>query len=536
MRKYSWRAWEMKNKVWLLTKIQLMRVWNPEFFKDRGLRKKRKRFLLLSLGMVGIGALIMFYSALISLGFVQMGMGEAIPVVMMGICSLLLVAISFMKSGGTLFGGKNFDMMLSLPVTVRQVVLSRMLFLYGAGFLVFFAGFLPAAIIYIVNMGAGVGEVLNLLLAVVLGPCIPVVLSLVLSVLIMLLAERLPHREIFVIVLNVAVLVGILFWTGKISVTMDEEALMNMGKALANGVTSVYPPAGAAFSFLEKGSIWGTLLFAVLSIALFWGFAILVSRFYVKINEMFSSSRSKNAGKITYGKGSTIRKALLKKEWRRLLSCPIYAMNTVVGYVLMILLGVMVLTMKADTLEGMINIPGIEDQLVGAFPFIIAMCAGIAPMTAPSLSLEGKSRWIMCSLPVKSIEIFRAKITLNLLFAVPSVFLCSFCVWIKFPGTAADNLLLFVLPLAFSVFTAVFGMAVNVKFPRYDWTQEIQAVKNSASVLICVFTGMFAALIPIMIVMALPAFREVISWGFVIISTGLSAVFWKRLEKVRLRV
>ena len=296
----------MKNKVWLLAKIQLMRVWNPEFFKDRGLRKKRKRFLLLSLGMVGIGALIMFYSALISLGFVQMGMGEAIPVVMMGICSLLLIAISFMKSGGTLFGGKNFDMVLSLPVTVRQVVLSRMLFLYGAGFLVFFAGFLPAAIVYTVNMGAGVGEVFNLLLAVVLGPCIPVVLSLVLSVLVMLLAERLPQREIFVIVLNVAIFVGILFWTGKISVTMDEKALMNMGKALANGVTSLYPPAGVAFSFLEKGSIWGTLLFAVLSIALFWGFVILVSRFYVKINEMFSSSKSKGCGKdyIWKGKGN----------------------------------------------------------------------------------------------------------------------------------------------------------------------------------------------------------------------------------------
>ena len=523
----------MKNKVWLLAKIQLMRVWNPEFFKDRGLRKKRKRFLLLSLGMVGIGALIMFYSALISLGFVQMGMGGAIPVVMMGICSLLLIAISFMKSGGTLFGGKNFDMVLSLPVTVRQVVLSRMLFLYGAGFLVFFAGFLPAAIVYTVNMGAGVGEVFNLLLAVVLGPCIPVVLSLVLSVLVMLLAERLPQREIFVIVLNVAIIVGILFWTGKISVTMDEKALMNMGKALANGVTSLYPPTGVAFSFLEKGSIWGTLLFAVLSIALFWGFVILVSRFYVKINEMFSSSKSKNVGKVTYGKGSTIRKALLKKEWRRLLSCPIYAMNTVVGYVLMILLGIMVLTMKEETLTGMLDIPEIENQLTKAFPFIIAMCTGIAPMTAPSLSLEGKSRWIMCSLPVKSIEIFRAKITLNLLFAVPSALLCSLCVLIKFPGTAADNILLFVLPLVFGVFSAVFGMAVNVKFPSYDWTQEIQAVKNSASVLICVFTGMFATLLPLMIVMAMPGLRAVISWGFVIVSAGLSVMLWKRLEKVR---
>ena len=452
---------------------------------------------------------------------------------MMGICSLLLIAISFMKSGGTLFGGKNFDMVLSLPVTVRQVVLSRMLFLYGAGFLVFFAGFLPAAIVYTVNMGAGVGEVFNLLLAVVLGPCIPVVLSLVLSVLVMLLAERLPQREIFVIVLNVAIFVGILFWTGKISVTMDEKALMNMGKALANGVTSLYPPAGVAFSFLEKGSIWGTLLFAVLSIALFWGFVILVSRFCVKINEMFSSSKSKNAGKVTYGKGSTIRKALLKKEWRRLLSCPIYAMNTVVGYVLMILLGIMVLTMKEETLTGMLDIPEIENQLTKAFPFIIAMCTGIAPMTAPSLSLEGKSRWIMCSLPVKSIEIFRAKITLNLLFAVPSALLCSLCVLIKFPGTAADNILLFVLPLVFGVFTAVFGMAVNVKFPSYDWTQEIQAVKNSASVLICVFTGMFATLLPLMIVMAMPALRAVISWGFVIVSAGLSVMLWKRLEKVR---
>lgn len=523
----------MKNKVWLLTKIQLMRVCNPEFFKDRGLRKKRKRFLLLSIGMVGIGVLIMFYSALISLGFVQMGMGEAIPVVMMGVCSLLLVAVSFMKSGGTLFGGKNLDMVISLPVTVRQVVFSRMLFLYGAGILVFFAGFFPAALVYAVHMGVDAGKVFNLFLAMMLGPCIPVILSLVLSVLIMLFAERLPHREIFAIALNVAVLVGILFWIGKISVTMDEEALMDIGRALANGVTSVYPPAGMAFSLLEKGSIWGTFLFAFLSIASFLGFVILVSFFYVKINEMLSFGRAKAAGKITYGKGRGIRQALLKKEWRRLLSCPIYAMNTVVGYVLMILLGIMVLTMKEEMLSGMLDIPGIENQLAKAFPFIIAMCIGIAPMTAPSLSLEGKSRWIMCSLPVKSIEIFRAKITLNLLFAVPSAFLCSLCVLIKFPGTAADNILLFVLPLVFGVFTAVFGMAVNVKFPSYDWMQEIQAVKNSASVLICVFTGMFATLLPLMIVMALPALRTVISWGFVIVSAGLSVMLWKRLEKVR---
>jgi len=34
--------------------------------------------------------------------------------------------------------------------------------------------------------------------------------------------------------------------------------------------------------------------------------------------------------------------------------------------------------------------------------------------------------------------------------------------------------------------------------------------------------------------MALPAFCEVISWSFAIVSAVLSAVLWKRLEKVRL--
>lgn len=524
----------MKNKILLLTRIQIMRVFNPEFFKDKGLRKKRNKFLFISLGALGIGALVILYSVLIAEGLAEMGMGSGIPAVMLGVCSLFLVAVSFIKSAGELFGGKDFDMVLSLPVTAREIVISRMLFFYGAGFLVFAAGFLPAAAVYGIKMGVSAGGGLNLLAALVFGPCIPVIISLFLSILITVIADHLPHREIFVLGLNVLVFLGILFWTGKISVTMDEEALRDMGKALANGAAAVYPPAGLAFSFLEKGSMGGTLLFVLMSAALFVLFVEIASALYMRINTMISSRKGKTAGRITYGKESCIGLALLRKERRRLFSCPIYAMNTVVGYILMILLGVMVLTMRQEALEGVYHIPGIENQLAGAFPFIIATCAGIAPMTAPSLSLEGKSRWIMCSLPVKPIEIFRAKIILNLLFAVPSVLICGFCVLIKFPGTLMENVLLFALPLVFSIFMAVFGMAVNVKFPTYDWNQERQAVKNSTSVMICVFTGMFAAILPLMTVLAFPVYHMIISWGFTGIAGGLTVVLWKRLERVRL--
>ena len=38
------------------------------------------------------------------------------------------------------------------------------------------------------------------------------------------------------------------------------------------------------------------------------------------------------------------------------------------------------------------------------------------------------------------------------------------------------------------------GLALNLRFPRFDWTQDVQAVKNGLSVLLTMLTGM---LVPI---------------------------------------
>ena len=43
------------------------------------------------------------------------------------------------------------------------------------------------------------------------------------------------------------------------------------------------------------------------------------------------------------------------------------------------------------------------------------------------------------------------------------------------------------VPLAFVLFTALFGIILNLKFPNFTWINETVAVKQSASVSIALF-------------------------------------------------
>ena len=52
-------------------------------------------------------------------------------------------------------------------------------------------------------------------------------------------------------------------------------------------------------------------------------------------------------------------------------------------------------------------------------------------------------------------------------------------------------LLLALLPVSYTMFTAYTGLAANIKFPRMDWVNETIAVKQGASVVITLLGGIF---------------------------------------------
>ena len=111
---------------------------------------------------------------------------------------------------------------------------------------------------------------------------------------------------------------------------------------------------------------------------------------------------------------------------------------------------------------------------------------GMSCPSASALSMEGKSRGILFSMPVSARTIFFAKAlpTFALNFAGGVFVSIVFCAKI---GAAWDGwLALLGTCLVFSAFTAIGGIWLNYKNPKYEWTTEQEVVKNSMPVLLAV--------------------------------------------------
>lgn len=53
-----------------------------------------------------------------------------------------------------------------------------------------------------------------------------------------------------------------------------------------------------------------------------------------------------------------------------------------------------------------------------------------------------------------------------------------------------DSIIVVLVPVAFTVFEALFGLIVNLWKPKFDWVNETVVVKQSASVMITLFSTM----------------------------------------------
>ena len=117
------------------------------------------------------------------------------------------------------------------------------------------------------------------------------------------------------------------------------------------------------------------------------------------------------------------------------------------------------------------------------------MLASMNDMAAPSVSLEGKSLWLMQSLPVTTWQVLRGKIGMQLLLTGIPVLFCTACIAFIYPFTPLELLLTVLVPMLYTLFSALFGLFLGLKMPNLNWTSEITPIKQSAGVMIALFSG-----------------------------------------------
>ena len=119
----------------------------------------------------------------------------------------------------------------------------------------------------------------------------------------------------------------------------------------------------------------------------------------------------------------------------------------------------------------------------------ICMMITMNDMTAPSISLEGKSIGIIQSLPVSAWQILMAKLHLQLILTIIPAMILTVCAEFVIKASGIYILLIPAVVLLFILFMALLGLCVNLKMPNLNWTSEVVPIKQSMGVMLVLFGG-----------------------------------------------
>ena len=143
-------------------------------------------------------------------------------------------------------------------------------------------------------------------------------------------------------------------------------------------------------------------------------------------------------------------------------------------------------------------------------------------ITSSSISLEGRNISILKSLPVKPKTILMSKIYSALLITTPALLAGDLILFIRFKTSILEALLLIVLSILMPLISHFIGIIINLKYPKLDWDNPAEAVKQSTSSFIAVMLGMFILIFTISIAFGL--IGKILPIWILLISTGIVAI------------
>lgn len=360
---------------------------------------------------------------------------------------------------------------------------------------------LPATVAYFLFTPFNAPQLVFIIIASLLIPFLSLTLSCLFGWLSALILSRIRHKNIFTTVIYIA------FFLGYMAVFMNIQSvitkLVSNGMEFGAAIRRILPPVyhfGIAAGQSDIIGLIMTLLWCVLPFALV---CVLLSKSFIKI-----ATANKGTVKVKYVekelKPAGIRGALLKKEFTRFITLPMYMLNSGLGALMMLIFAGAIVVKGPEILTAFSTVP----EMSGLFPAVICLamgfCAIMTNTSAPSISLEGKRMWILRVSPVSAWDVFSAKLGVNLILGVPPVIITAVVCWICIPMSAAQKALVLLVPLAIQIFAALFGLVANLLFPRFDWLNETLVVKQSASVMMAVFGSMALIGLPALLYFVLP--------------------------------
>jgi ABC-2 type transport system permease protein len=504
------------NKIWLLTKVQLGTALDFNIVSRKTNAKSKNSAIYIALLIFSIFlAIVSFaYSYAIGTTLKMIGFLDLLPELLMAVTCIITLITTIYKVKGTLFGFKDYDIVMSLPAKTADIVASRLILLYIINIVFTLIVMVPNSIAYgILAKASPIFYVISIV-SIFFIPLVPMIVATIIGTIIALVSAKFRHSSLINLLINIALIIGIFY----VSTTIDsEEKLARISTTITNQVDGIYPLAKMYRMAVCDFNLLSILLFLSISILTFIIFSIIIGNKFKTINSVIAANYTKGNYKVGDLIQASPFRALYRKELKRFFSSSLYVMNTAIGMVMMTIGAIATLFMSPETLAQVMETPGLENYLTIVAPLFISMCVAMTYITACSISLEGKNLWILKASPIKSKTIFNSKIAVNLTITIPPIILDSIIIGLGLKLSIIEFIILLIMPITYAFFTAILGLHVNLKLPNMNWTTEVTVIKQSAASMVALLAGMIAVGIPIALIIVLSNINTTMLLGLITI-------------------
>ena len=450
-------------------------------------KKRRGKVIGEAIGFGMLDVVLLGFCILVSLLFGFNGYPEMIPMTAASVVIMLSFILTIFRTNGYLFNFKEYDMLMAMPFSVKDVVSSKFLYMYYRTniFVVFLSLSMLAG--YCIS---GNGSVISAIVWIVLSfflPIVPMILASALGMLIAKVGSLFKHKVIIQTVLTVILVMPAFFmnyFMNRLFANGDmSEAAMKVA-GFTGKVGSMLPGVNAFTKSVIELSILHMILIIAVSVVVFEVFFFIVSKFYRQLNSKLSAKTKHTKYVAKKSVKRTAAASVAYKEFKRFTGSANYMSNVVIGIVMIFLvsIGLIILNFKIPIKSVLYDAPFSMTMVYSAIPLVVYFMTGMVSTTAVTPSLEGKNYWIMKSLPIDPKDDAKGKMIFNMWVELP-VSLFATLVITYFSGAGFVQILLnLVLMTALCVFSTVYGLVCGLKHRRLDWENEIEVIKQGMAV------------------------------------------------------
>lgn len=469
------------------------------FLNTIGINKLRESSKGENIKKISIGILILFsivvlmgsmFSLMLDLADMLKKVNQMELLLVIGFLGTVIFNLvnSIYKAPAYLYQARDYEMLSSLPIKDSTIFASKIILLVSSNYLYSAFIMIIPSLVYFIKGNASFIYIINLLIMFITTPFIPIIISSIITYLIGRLSYNSRYKNSILIIGSILATLAIIL----LSYNMNNflEVIINNSSSIIEISKKIYIPSYYFIDGLKNNNLVSVLIFSFLSITPFIIFILIFSKGFTKINSKMTEGHKVNDYKVKGLKSSKPIKALLNKELKRYFSSYIYVLNTSFGVILLGVLAVGIIILGKDKIATIINLSSYTSMFNVQITMIIMFCIFMSCTTSSSISLEGKNLWIIKSLPIDELDIFKSKLSINILLVLPIALISFLLISIKLKFSILYIIIMSILIIVSSFFIALYGLFINLLYPKLDYINEVEVVKRGLSSIISIFSSL----------------------------------------------